>query len=174
MAFRSLLPGSNPWQTRDAQRNDRIAAKLYESFSMLTLSLLLIGLDDVQSRSATEKALHAEFLPTNESAVLLLFEQIEDMVSARSSNDKAPAPTDDTRSHRFERAKSVQLWADRVIEFAQEASALVNELGDADKKPVNKRGQQRKRVDSSPRSHQEPFPNKTQTKPAISRTTPSK
>jgi hypothetical protein len=174
MAFRSLLPGSNPWQTRDAQQNDRIAAKLYESFSMLTLSLLLIGLEDVQSRSATEKALHAEFLPANESAVLLLFEQIEDMVSAYAAGDKRAPPTEDTPPHRFERTKSVQLWADRLIELAQGASALVNELESSDTNQVTKRRQQRKLVDSGPKPKDKPLPSKSKKKRAVSHAGASK
>jgi hypothetical protein len=169
MAFRSLLPGSNPWQAQDAQRNDRIAAKLYESFSMLTLSLLLIGLEDVQSRSATEKVLHAEFLPANESAVLLLFEQIGDMTSAYDAGHKGAAPVDDARSHRFERAKSVQLWADRLIELAQEASALVNHSGYSDTNSVNKRRQQGKPVKSRPKLKDELAPSSPKKKPGASR-----
>jgi hypothetical protein len=164
MAFRSLLPGSNPWQTRDAQQNDRIAAKLYESSSMLTLSLLMIGLEDVQSRSATERALHAEFLPANQSAVLLLLEQMEDTALAYSSGDSGAAPSVDPRLHRFERTKSVQLWAGRLIELAQGAMALVNELEDSDVKPATKGRLQGKPVGRRTETKIKPLPTKLRKK----------
>lgn len=139
-AFRSLLPGANPWESRDAKRNDRIAAKLYQSFTMLTFSLLLIGLDDVEERSATERILHNQFLPSNESAVLLMFEQIEELTAALPERDKSPERPERTRLKASELSKLVQNWAAKTIELAQEASALVNELEPLDKEAPSKRG----------------------------------
>jgi hypothetical protein len=119
-AFRSLLPGANPWESREAGRNDRLAYELYRSLTMLTLSLLRVGLDLSEKRSAKERALHNKFLPANEAAVLLQFEQIENLVYS-SDRSVEPAVNDsESGAAILDVSEAVRSWAERTVELSQE------------------------------------------------------
>lgn len=123
-AFRSLLPGASPWESREAERKDRVAAELYESLTMLTLSLLLVGLEPSERRSAEEIALHNEFLPVNEAAVLLQFEQIENLFSLSARSVKPGVDNGGSESEVVDIADTVRSWAKRTAELSQEVLTM--------------------------------------------------
>jgi hypothetical protein len=123
-AFRSLLPGASPWESREAERKDRVAAELYESLTMLTLSLLLVGLEPSERRSAEERALHNEFLPVNEAAVLLQFEQIENLFSLSERSVKPKVDNGESGSEVVDIADAVRSWAKRTAELSQEVLTM--------------------------------------------------
>ena len=127
-AFRSLLPGANPWESREAGRNDRLAAELYQSLTMLTLALLMVGVDPSEKRSAEERALHNEFLPANQAAILLQFEQIEDL-SYSSDRSNEPAVGDsEPGAGVLDVSEAVRSWAERTIELSQEVLTMFKEV----------------------------------------------
>jgi len=123
-AFRSLLPGASPWESREAERKDRVAAELYQSLTMLTLSLLLVGLEPSEKRSAKERALHNEFLPVNEAAVLLQFEQIENLFSLSERSVKPKVDNGESGSEVVDIADAVRSWAKRTAELSQEVLTM--------------------------------------------------
>jgi hypothetical protein len=123
-AFRSLLPGANPWESREAERSDRFAAALYESMAMLTLSLLLVGLESPEKRSAEERALHNRFLPTNEAAILLHFEQIENFFSLSERSAKTAVHKNEREAGSVDVAGAVQSWAQRTAELSRQVLEL--------------------------------------------------
>lgn len=138
-AFRSLLPGANPWESREAGRNDRLAAELYRNLTMLTLSLLLVGLDPSEKRSTEARALHNEFLPVNEAAVLLQFEQIENFFH---SSDRSAEPTvDDSEAGAavLDVAEVVRSWAERTAELSQEVLTMFKDVSILRKRTENVR-----------------------------------
>jgi hypothetical protein len=95
---------------------------------MLTLSLLLVGLDPSERRSAEERALHNEFLPANEAAVLLQFEQIENLFqsSDRSAEPKVGDSEDGVVD--FDVAEAVRSWAERTAELSQEVLTMFKDI----------------------------------------------
>ena len=119
-AFRSLLPGANPWESREAQRSDRFAAELYQSMTMLTLSLLLAGLEPSRGRSVEERSLHNRFLPANEAALLLQFEQIEGLFSVPGPSETPNAVVSQGAVRSMKVAGAVRSWAQRTVELSQE------------------------------------------------------
>jgi len=138
-AFRSLLPGANPWESREAGRNDRLAAELYRNLTMLTLSLLLVGLDPSEKRSAEERALHNKFLPASEAAVLLQFEQIENFFY---SSDRSAEPTvgdSDSVGAVLDVAEAVRSWAQRTVELSQEVLKMFKDVSIPRKRTGNLR-----------------------------------
>lgn len=127
-AFRSLLPGANPWESREAGKNDRIAAELYRSLTMLTLSLLLVGLDPSETRSAEARALHNEFLPANEAAVLLQFEQIENLFRSADRSSEPAVRDSETEVAVLDVAEAVRSWAERTVELSQEVLTMFKNI----------------------------------------------
>lgn len=123
-AFRSLLPGASPWESREADRKDRVAAELYQSLTMLTLSLLLVGLEPSEKRSAEERALHNKFLPVNEAAVLLQFEQIENLFSLSERSAKPKVDNGESGSEVVDIADAVRNWAKRTADLSQEVLTM--------------------------------------------------
>lgn len=143
-AFRSLLPGANPWESREAGRNDRLAAELYRSLTMLTLALLMVGVDPSEKRSAEERALHNEFLPANQAAILLQFEQIENLFY---SSDRSTEPElGDSRSGAgvLDVSEAVRSWAERTIELSQEVLTMFKDISISRKSTDNVRKVQEK------------------------------
>lgn len=119
-AFRSLLPGASPWESHEAERNDRIAVELYENMTMLTLSLLLVGLDPSPKRSVEAKALHNRFLPASQAAILLQFEQIENLFSLSGRSAQSSVNNGESESEILDVADAVRSWAKRTGELSQE------------------------------------------------------
>jgi hypothetical protein len=76
-----LLPEANPWQTRDTTPTERVAAELYRCLTSLSVGLFLLSAESIEERSTVERNLLERFLPTDEKAMLALFERFDELVS---------------------------------------------------------------------------------------------
>jgi hypothetical protein len=147
-ALRSLLPQANPWGLLDSAANETVAAELYRCLSLLTIAMFLLSVEAIPDRSDVEKSLHASFLPFNESAILLLFEQVAEFVSP---NLKSQAQTEVSESAKMtlsDAAQSVRTLIERTREALDEALIVVGR--------AERGGSRRKTADSSTPTRTEP------------------
>jgi hypothetical protein len=77
-----LLPEANPWRTRETAKTERIAAELYRCLISLSVGIFLLSVENIKERSSIERELLDRFLPTDQKAMLALFEQFDEHVSS--------------------------------------------------------------------------------------------
>jgi hypothetical protein len=123
-----LLPESNPWQARETTPTQRVAADLYRCLTSLSVGLLLLNVIDSGERSVEERDLLDKFLPTDEKAVLALFEHFNDLYTANSKD--VPAEQAGRRLSKSSTAMlaTVRAWLSRTIQAIEAVSAVLDAL----------------------------------------------
>ena len=123
-----LLPESNPWQARETTPPQRVAADLYRCLTSLSVGLLLLNVIDSGERSAEERDLLDKFLPTDEKAVLALFEQFNDLYTANSKD----VPVEQAGRHLSKSSTTmlatVRAWLSRTKKAIEAVSAVLDTL----------------------------------------------
>jgi hypothetical protein len=91
-ALQLLLPTANPWTMHQATATERLAANLFDCLSKLTTGLMLLGVPAAQL-PAGKRHLLAQFLPTNEAAMLRHFEYVEGLIISEDDKEKQSSST---------------------------------------------------------------------------------
>ena len=139
-ALRSLLPQANPWRLLDSAENETVAAELYRCLSLLTVAMFLLSVEAIPDRSNVEKSLHESFLPFNESAILLLFEQVAEFVSPNLKSQLSTEVQESKKMTLSDAAQSLRSLIERTREALDEALIIVGK--------AERGGSRRKAVDS--------------------------
>lgn len=123
-----LLPESNPWQARETTPTQRVAADLYRCLTSLSVALFLLSVDDIKGRSTKELDLLNRFLPTNEKAMLALFEEFEGLF-ASVSKEAVPKQEGDLESKPLSAVLPiVRSWMSRTSQAIEALSTILNTI----------------------------------------------
>jgi hypothetical protein len=123
-----LLPESNPWQARETTPTQRVAAELYRCLTSLSVSLLLLSVTERGDRSVEERDLLDKFLPTDEKAVLALFEHFDNLYNATSED----VPAKQSGRHLSKSSNTIlattRAWLSRTIQAIEAVSTVLGDL----------------------------------------------
>jgi hypothetical protein len=138
-----LLPEANPWQTRETTSIQRAAAELYKCLTSLSVSLLLLNVIESGQRSVVERDLLDRFLPTDEKAVLTLFERFNDLYGTPKDVPVEQAGRQLSKSPTTMLA-TVRAWISRTIKAIKSVSATLDSLQVASAKPESEKRKRRR------------------------------
>jgi hypothetical protein len=122
-ALQQLLPTANPWTMNQAAETERLAANLFDCLSKLTTGLMLLGVSATQL-PADKRLVLAQFLPTNEAAILRHFEYVEGLIR-EEAKEKQATNTSTEATHQLAAGDYIAI-VQRLTKQARETLARVD------------------------------------------------
>lgn len=122
-ALQLLLPTANPWTMHQAAETERLAANLFDCLSKLTTGLMLLGVPAAQL-PADKRHVLAQFLPTNEAAMLRHFEYVEGHILDDAKEKQSTIPSKET-THQLAAGDYVAI-VQRLTKHARETLAQID------------------------------------------------